>query len=112
MTAIIRGGDYQSCAGNNVIITTVRGPNDGTSAVVTQEIANYSSTAVSGVLKFYVPLIEGLDDGRNGYGYAVFGGAVRDIARGDGNRLVVYVEAGVAPGEHRRVTVQPGESGP
>jgi hypothetical protein len=79
--------------------------------VVTQEIANCSSTAVSGVVKFYVPLIEDLDDGQDGSGYAVSGGAIRDAARGDGNGLVVYVETGIAPGERKRVAIQPAESG-
>ncbi len=106
-----QGWDYQSCAGNNVVITTIRGPNDGTSAVVTQAIANYSDVAVAGVLKFYVPLIEGAHDEQAGYGYKVSGGTVREIARGDGNRLVVYVETGVAPGEQTLVTVKYGDTG-
>jgi hypothetical protein len=79
--------------------------------VVTQEIANYSDVVVAGVLKFYVPLIEGAHDEQAGYGYKVSGGTVREIARGDGNRLVVYVETGVAPGEQTLVTVKYGDTG-
>lgn len=104
-----RERDYQSYAGNGMVITTVEGANDGTSAAVTQEVANYAGVAVAGVLKFYVPLIDGSDDGQGSFGYVVSGGAVREISRGDGNRLVVYVETGAAPGEHRRVTIRPGE---
>ena len=57
-----------------------------------------------------MPRIEGLDDGQDGCGYAVSGGAIRDIARGEGNRLVVYVEAGVAPGDQTLVTVELGNT--
>jgi hypothetical protein len=103
--------DYQSYAVNGMSITTVEGNNDGSSAVVTQEVANYTEVAVSGVLKFYVPLIEGVAAADGTHGYAVSGGSIRAVSRGDGNRLVVYVETGVAQGEHKRVTLRPLESG-
>jgi 3',5'-cyclic AMP phosphodiesterase CpdA len=105
--------DYQSYAGIGMAITTVEGNNDGSSAVVTQEVANYTEVAVSGVLKFYVPLPEGADGADSPYGYEVAGGSIRDIVRGghdgDGNRLIVYVETGAATGERRRVTLRPVE---
>jgi hypothetical protein len=106
-----RERDYQSWAGNCVLINTAEGSNDGTSATVTRDVANYADVAVSGVLKFYVPLIDGVaaDDGT--CGYAVSGGSIRAVSHGDGNRVVVYVETGLAPGEHKRVTLRPLESG-
>jgi hypothetical protein len=103
-----RNRDYQSWAGNSIIINTVEGINDGTSTAVTREVANYAEIAVSGVLKFYVPLIDGFDTAESSYGYTVSGGSIRAMSRGNGNRLVVYVETGVAPGEHMRVRIQPG----
>jgi hypothetical protein len=103
--------DYQSWAGNSIIINTVEGMNDGTTTVVTQEVANDAEVAVSGVLKFYVPLIDGFDTAESTYGYTVSGGSIRAMPRGDGNRLVVYVETAVAPGERKRVTLQPREPG-
>jgi 3',5'-cyclic AMP phosphodiesterase CpdA len=106
-----RHGDYQSYAGNSIIINTVKGINDGTSTVVAQEVANYAEVAVSGVLKFYVPQIDGIADEQDRYGYTVSGGTVREIIPGDGNRLIVYVETGLGPGEHKRITLQPRESG-
>ena len=105
--------DYQSFAGNAITITTIRGANDGTATGVAQEVANYLEVSVSGVLKFYMPLIVGSDGEQANYGYEVTGGIIRDIVRsgngGGGNQLVVYVEAEVAPGEHKRVRVEPSE---
>jgi len=107
--------DYQSFAGNGLVVATVEGSDDGISAVVTREVVNYGTVAVSGVLKFYVPLIAGVSEADRTCGYEVSGGSIRDVVRGghegDGNRLVVYVETAAAPGEHRRVTLQPLPSG-
>jgi hypothetical protein len=103
--------DYQSYAGNCVLINTGEGTNDGTSATVTRDVANYADVAVSGVLKFYMPLIDGVAAGDGTYGYAVSGGSIRAASRGDRNRVVVYVETGLAPGEHKRVTLRPLEPG-
>ncbi len=108
-----RERDYQSYAGNGIRIDTVEGTNDGSSAVVTREVINYTEVAVSGLLKFFVPLPGGSAGDDIAYGYEVVGGSIRDAVRGghdgDEDRLIVYVETSVATGEHKRVTLQPPE---
>jgi hypothetical protein len=103
--------DYQSYAGNNIFIATTQGSNDGTSTLVVQEATNYLETGVSGVLKFYVPQVEGEDSGQNNYGYKVSGGTIRQIAKsgtdGNGDKLIFYVETEVGSGDTTKVTLEP-----
>jgi hypothetical protein len=102
--------DYQSYAGNNIVITVTEGTNDGTSGLVVQEVTNYFDTSVSGVLKFYMPLTGEGNDSQNNFGYHLTGGTIRTIARsgldGDGNTLVFYVETDINPGDTKRVTLE------
>jgi hypothetical protein len=91
-------------------VKTTRGNNNGTSTLVVQEVTNHLESAVTGVLKFYMPRLEGENGGHNNFGYSLSGGAIRTIARsgtdGDGNQLVFYVETEVDPDDTRRVTLQ------
>ena len=102
--------DYQSYAGNNIVITLTEGTNDGTSGSVVQEVTNYFDTSVSGVLKFYMPLLDEENDSQDNFGYHLTGGTIRSIARsgpdGNGNKLVFYVETDINPGDTKRVTVE------
>ena len=101
--------DYQSYAGNNIVITLTEGTNDGTSGLVVQEVTNYFDTSVSGVLKFYMPLPGEGNDSQNNFGYHLTGGTIRTIARsgpdGNGTQLVFYVETDINPGDTKRVTL-------
>jgi hypothetical protein len=105
--------DYQSYAANSIFITTTQGNNDGTSTLVVQEAMNYLATGVSGVLKFYVPQVEGEDSGQNNYGYKVSGGTIRQIAKsgtdGKGDKLIFYVETEVGSDETTKVTLEPAK---
>ncbi len=102
--------DYQSYAGNNIVITLTEGTNDGTSGSVVQEVTNYFDTSVSGVLKFYMPLTGEGNDSQDNFGYHLTGGTIRTIARsgpdGNGNKLVFYVETDINPGETKPVTLE------
>lgn len=101
--------DYQSYASYNIFISTTQGNNDGTSPLVVQEVTNYLETSISGVLKFYMPLVEGEDSTQNNYGYQVSGGSIRQVARsgtdGDGNKLIFYIETVVDSGKTTKVTL-------
>lgn len=102
--------DYQSYARNSIIITTTQGKNDGSSPLVTQEVTNHVETSISGMLKFYMPRLEGEDNAQDNYGYQVSGGNIRQVARsgndGDENELIFYVETVVDPGEGKNVTLK------
>jgi len=105
-----QGWDYQSYASHNIFISTVKGKNDGTSTLVTQEVTNYLEKSVSGVLKFYMPRLEGEDSVKGNYGYQVSGGSIRQVARsgndGDGNELIFYIETAVDSAETTKVTLE------
>ena len=105
-----QGWDYQSYASHNIFISTVKGKNDGTSTLVTQEVTNYLEKSVSGVLKFYMPRLEGEDSVKGNYGYQVSGGIIRQVARsgndGDGNELIFYIETAVDSAETTKVTLE------
>jgi len=77
---------------------------------VVQEVTNYFDTSVSGVLKFYMPLLDKGNNSQNNFGYHLTGGTIRTIARSgldsDGNKLVFYVETDISPGDTKRVTLE------
>jgi hypothetical protein len=102
--------EYQSYPVNGIVVKTTGGKNDGTSALVVQEVTNHLGSAVSGVLKFYMPRRAGENDSYTNFGYRLSGGTIRTIARsgtdGDGNQLVFYVETDVAAGETKQVTLE------
>jgi hypothetical protein len=102
--------DYQSYASNNIFITTTQGSNDGTSTLVVQKVTNHLETRVSGILKFYMPRVEGEDSDLNNYGYQVSGGSIRQVARsgidGDGNELIFYIETAVDSDKTTKVTLE------
>jgi len=99
---------YQSYASNNILITTTRGSNNGTSTVVVQEVTNHLETSVSGVLKFYMPKVKEEDSEQNNYGYQVSGGGIRQIAKSGINKdkLIFYIETVVDSGETKKVTLR------
>jgi len=102
---------YQSYPVNSIVVKTMQGSNDGTSTLVAQDVTNYLESAVTGVLKFYMPQLEGKNGDHNNFGYSLSGGTIRTIARsgtdGDGDQLVFYVTTEVDPDDTKRVTLQP-----
>jgi len=108
-----QGWDYQSYPSYSIFITTTEGCNDGTSALVVQQVTSYLKTSISGVLKFYMPWLKGEDNAQNNYGYCVSGGNILQVARngidGDGDKLIFYVETVVDSGETTKVTLGYGK---